>query len=83
MGLIKKITDRLTGHKSVSSKLPSGKDVLLRRCYFEVMEQRRVLSADPVVAAVTYLEGDAGQDTTPDHFEVSFVGGAESTSLTQ
>ena len=83
MGLIKNITDRLTGQKSSTANLPSGKDVLLRRCYFEVMEQRRVLSADPVVAAVTYLEGDAGQDTTPDHFEVSFEGGAASTSLSQ
>lgn len=83
MGLIKNITDRLTGQKSPTVNLPSGKDVLLRRCYFEVMEQRRVLSADPVVAAVTYFEGDAGQDTTPDHFEVSFEGGAASTSLAQ
>ena len=83
LGLIKNITDRLTGQKSSTANLPSGKDVLLRRCYFEVMEQRRVLSADPVVAAVTYLEGDAGQDTTPDHFEVSFEGGAASTSLSQ
>lgn len=83
LGLIKNIAARLTGQKPASSNLPSGKDVLLRRCYFEVMEQRRVLSADPVVAAVTYLEGDAGQDTTPDHFEVSFEGGAESTSLSQ
>ena len=83
MGLIKKIADRLTGQTSTPKNLPSGKDVLLRRCYFEVMEQRRVLSADPVVAAVTYLEGDAGQDTTPDHFEVSFEGGSDTTSLSQ
>ena len=83
LGLIKNITDRLKGQTSATANLPSGKDVLLRRCYFEVMEQRRVLSADPVVAAVTYFEGDAGQDTTPDHFEVSFEGGSDSTSLSQ
>lgn len=83
LGLIKNITDRLKGQTSATANLPSGKDVLLRRCYFEVMEQRRVLSADPVVAAVTYFEGDAGQDTTPDHFEVSFEGGSDTTSLSQ
>lgn len=59
------------------------KNATLRRCNFEVMEERKVLSADPVVAGVTYLEGDAGQDITPDHFEVTFQGGAETTQLTQ
>ena len=81
MGLLKKITSRILTGKTVSGD--SSKQELLRKCYFEVMEQRRVLSADPVIAAVTYLEGDDGQDTTPDHFEVSFEGGAETTQLTQ
>ena len=85
MGLFKKIVDRaetlLSPQKAKSND--AQKQDLLRRCYFEVMEQRRVLSADPVIAAVTYLEGDAGQDTTPDHFEVTFEGGAETTQLTQ
>ena len=42
-----------------------------------------MLSADPVIAAVTYLEADSGQDTGPDQFEVSFEGGADTTQLTQ
>ena len=83
MGLLKKITDRVLGTKTESDKNKQSKTDLLRRCYFEVMEERRVLSADPVIAGVTYLEGDSGQDTTPDHFEVSFEGGAETTQLTQ
>lgn len=83
MGLLQNITNTVLG-KNKSSQIDSkDKTALLRKCYFEVMEQRRVLSADPVIAAVTYLEGDAGQDTTPDHFEVSFEGGAETTQLTQ
>jgi protocatechuate 3,4-dioxygenase beta subunit len=47
------------------------------------MEERRVLSADPVIAGITYLEGDSGQDITPDHFEVTFQGGAATTQMTQ
>ena len=83
MGLLQNITNTVFGKKSSSKIKDKDKQALLRKCYFEVMEQRRVLSADPVIAAVTYLEGDAGQDTTPDHFEVTFQGGAETTQLTQ
>ena len=82
MGLLKKITRRILTGKAADSEAVN-KQELLRKCYFEVMEQRRVLSADPVIAAVTYLEGDTGQDTTPDQFEVSFEGGADTTQLTQ
>ena len=82
MGLLKKITSRILTGKAADSEAVNKQD-LLRKCYFEVMEQRRVLSADPVIAAVTYLEGDTGQDTSPDHFEVSFEGGADTTQLTQ
>ena len=80
LGLLKKITNRVLGTNS-KSEVSEEKKALLRKCYFEVMEQRRVLTADPVIAAVTYLEGDEGQDTTPDHFEVTFEGGAETTQL--
>ena len=83
MGLLTNISNRIFGSKSTAEITNNEKKELLRRCYFEVMEQRRVLSADPVIAAVTYLEGDAGQDTTPDHFEVSFEGGADTTTMTQ
>jgi len=82
LGLLKKITSRILTGKTAESGA-SSKQEMLRKCYFEVMEERRVLSADPVIAAVTYVEGDEGQDTAPDHFEVTFEGGAETTQLTQ
>ncbi len=82
MGLLKKITSRILTGKAADADA-SSKQALLRKCYFEVMEQRRVLSADPVIAAVTYAEGDGGQDLAPDHFEVTFEGGADTTQLTQ
>ena len=83
LGLLKKITDCVLGTKTDSAADKKNKNALLRRCYFEVMEQRRVLSADPVIAGITYLEGDAGEDSTPDHFEVTFDGGADTTQMTQ
>ena len=48
-----------------------------------MMEQRQLLDADPVVAGITYLESDLGQDTTPDYFEVTFAGGSTTTQMTQ
>ena len=82
MNLIKIISNRIL-RSNPSSASPEQKDDGHRKCRFEVLEERRVLSADPVIAGVTYLEGDSGQDTTPDYFEVSFEGGAETTQLTQ
>ena len=79
MGLFKKILGK---KKSREDQVHTQKEIL-RRCHFEVMEERRVLTANPVVAGVTYLEGDAGLDTAPDYFEVTFEGGAETTELTQ
>jgi protocatechuate 3,4-dioxygenase beta subunit len=81
MGLLQNLTNRVFGAQTSSSA--KQKNAFLRKCYFEVMEQRRVLSADPVVAGVTYLEGDEGGDTLPDHFEVTFEGGSETTQLSQ
>lgn len=83
MGLLKKIADRVLGTNDSAAQNRKEKDALLRKCYFEVMEQRRVLSADPVVAGITYAEGDGGDDSTPDHFEVTFEGGADTTQMTQ
>lgn len=84
MGLLRKLVQFSTGkNKSRVDEKHDNKKEVLRRCHFEIMEQRRVLSADPVIAGVTYLEGDEGQDTTPDYFEVTFTGGAETTQLTQ
>ena len=78
MGLLKKLTS--IGRRKAELAQKSKTE---RQCQFEVMEPRIVLSADPVIAAVTYIEGDSGQDTTPDHFEVTFAGGSETTGLTQ
>ena len=83
MGLINKISNKILGNDKDKRADEAIKKATLRRCRFEVMEERKVLSADPVIAGVTYLEGDDGQDITPDHFEVSFQGGAEMTELTQ
>ena len=83
MGLLQNFKKSVFGKYSDTEISKKDKQALLRKCYFEVMEQRRVLSADPVIAAVTYLEGDDGQDLTPDHFEVTFEGGSDTTQLTQ
>ncbi len=42
-----------------------------------------MLDADPVVAGITYLEVDTGQDSLPDYFEVTFQGGSATTRMTQ
>ncbi|MDP1562777.1 MAG: SdrD B-like domain-containing protein [Pirellulaceae bacterium] len=53
-----------------------------RQCRIERLEDRRVLSANPVVAGVTFFETDNGADLIPDYFEVTFQGGSETTRLT-
>ena len=83
MSLIKKLSNRILGINKDPKAAEVARKAMLRRCRFEVMEERRVLSADPVVAGVTFVEGDDGQDTAPDFFEVSFTGGADTTQLTQ
>ena len=81
MGFLNNISFWARGFRSpqTATRLESS----YRDCRFEEMEQRRVLSADPVIAGLTYFEGDLGQDTTPDYFEVTFQGGSASTHLTQ
>lgn len=83
MGLINKISNRILGKDKSAQADKIIKQATLRRCHFETMEERKVLSADPVVAGVTYLEGDNGGDGSPDHFEVTFQGGSETTELAQ
>jgi serine-aspartate repeat-containing protein C/D/E len=56
---------------------------IARRCHFERMEPRQVLSVNPVVAGITYLETDGGEDRAPDYFEVTFRGGSTTTQMTQ
>ena len=82
LGLLKRLSQWGLAKKNETDTKPNNQ-AMLRRCYFEIMEERRVLSADPVIAGITYLEGDAGQDITPDHFEVTFQGGAATTQMTQ
>ena len=81
MGLLKKLSS--LARRKARKAQEKTKSENNRQCRFEVMEPRIVLTADPVIAGVTYFEGDAGQDTTPDHFEVTFEGGAATTQLTQ
>ena len=83
MGLINKISNRILGKDKNTQADKIIKQATLRRCTFETMEERKVLSADSVVAGVTYLEGDDGGDNEPDHFEVTFEGGSETTELSQ
>ena len=83
MGLINKISNRILGKDKNAQADKIIKQATLRRCTFETMEERKVLSADPVVAGVNYLEGDEGGDSLPDHFEVTFEGGSETTELSQ
>ena len=81
MGLFREIRNWVTGGKSPRPERRAHE--VYRFCQFEELEPRRVLSADPVVAGLTYFEGDLGQDTTPDHFQVTFQGGLATTQLTQ
>ncbi len=83
LGLINKISNRILGLEKDAQADKIIKQATLRRCHFETMEERKVLSADPVVAGVTFLEGDEGGDSLPDHFEVTFEGGSDTTELTQ
>lgn len=54
-----------------------------RKCRFEVMEERRVMNADPLHVGVVYIEEDSGSDLHGDTFEITFTGGAPNTQLTR
>lgn len=54
-----------------------------RKCRFEVMEERRVMNADPLHVGVVYIEEDGGSDLHGDTFEVTFTGGAPNTEMTR
>ena len=79
MGLFKRLSNWGFGRKQQPPKVAAT----IRKCRFEAMEPRQMLDADPVVAGITYLEDDAGEDTTPDYFEVTFEGGSDTTQMTQ
>lgn len=54
-----------------------------RTCHFEVMEPRRVLTADPLMIGAVYIEDDSGTDNQGDTFYVAFQGGSSTTTLTR
>jgi len=81
MSLFQKLSFFKTNGKS-SNKNQKTPAPHFRTCRIEQLEDRRVLSADPVVAGITYLEGDSGSDLEPDHFEITFQGGSDTTSMT-
>ena len=81
MGLFNKISGWTLGAKRQQPERRG--DSIFRSCQFEELEPRRVCRLIPVIAGLTYFEGDLGQDTTPDYFEVTFQGGAATTQLTQ
>ena len=62
---------------------PHREQETCRKCHFEAMEPRQLLDADPLIAGITYLESDLGQDNQPDYFEVTFQGGSQATQMTR
>ncbi|MEX2175853.1 MAG: SdrD B-like domain-containing protein [Pirellulaceae bacterium] len=54
-----------------------------RRSRFELLEERRLMDADPIKIGVVYIEQDGGSDLHGDTFEIMFQGGAANTELTQ
>ncbi len=55
-----------------------------RRCRLEQMEPRQLLSyAPPIHIGVVYFEDSQGQDVVGDVFEITFLGGAPGTQLTE
>ena len=56
----------------------------LRLCRFEPMEPRQLLSAAPIQIGAVYYEDASGEDQDGgDRFEITFLGGAPGTQLTQ
>ncbi|HMP77878.1 MAG TPA: SdrD B-like domain-containing protein [Pirellulaceae bacterium] len=81
MGLWQRVSEWFGG-LSVSTRRRDLQSSTQRRCHFETLESRQVLSVNPVVVGVTYHEMDVGHDTGPDRFEVTFQGGSSTTQLT-
>ena len=64
-------------------KLRSIAEESLRRCRFEIMEERRMMAADPIKIGAVYIEEDSGSDLHGDTFEVQFEGGHAGSQLTR
>ncbi len=83
MGLFSKILSRRARRKSAIEQRTQREMNLQRRCTFETMEPRRMLSANPIVLGTVYIEEDLGSDLHGDIFHVTFSGGAADTELTR
>ncbi len=68
---------------AISRDAVGGENTVLRRCHFEPMEARCVMSANPLFVGATYFEDDAGSDQQGDTFDVTFLGGVPNTQLTR
>lgn len=79
MGLLERIARLVRRFRDGDQRRRDTED--FRRCRFETMEGRRLLSADPIRLGATYVEEDLGSDAHGDTFEITFVGGAAGTQL--
>ena len=52
-----------------------------RRCRIEQMEDRRMMSAEPIKIGAVYYDPGTGFDETPNTIRVSWIGGAPGTEL--
>lgn len=72
-----------TAHNEIEKSVRQSVDSGFRKCRFESMEARRVLSASPLVIGAVYVEGDGGTDAEPDQFYISYSGGSATTSISR
>lgn len=70
--------DRRTGRACAG-----GNSDTTRRCVFETMEPRQLLTVAALDVGAVYIEEDFGTDAHGDTFEITFQGGAEGTELTR
>ncbi|MBN2215766.1 MAG: hypothetical protein JW719_00180 [Pirellulales bacterium] len=86
MGLLQRIRQRRNQihpahlHRAVQPAAP-----WLRLCRFEQMEPRQLLAVSvlPIQVGAVYYEDAGGDDLVADRFEVTFIGGAVGTQLTE
>lgn len=74
------IARRRGRHAKARSKIV---EETLRRCRFEIMEERRMMDADPIKIGAVYIEEDSGSDLHGDTFEIQFEGGQSGSELTR
>lgn len=84
MSMLRRFSQLVLGSREgqVAAQETAARASAYRQCRVERLEDRRVLSANPVIAGVTFFETDGGVDTQPDYFEVTFQGGSQTTQMT-